>query len=317
MSLTPLELPGWVEFNAWRTGLKEHRFSVANGGAEVRAVFYLDGHGRLRLPPNNAYMPVVFRSERERPSGRTAQWLAASAPLVEEMRDRGVVNHLHLPPEVDDVRPWLWRGFLVRVGYTYCLDFPFDVGALDRETRHHCDKAMGLGMTVDRVASIDSVMECLAETEARKGFSHRIGARELRVAQTLLGSDSLRMYVCFDSQGRPAAARAVVHSPGARAVAWMAGTKTTRLADGANYLLWRHSLDDLSSAGATGIDLNGANIESVAMFKSQWGGHLAPTYAVRTYSIRAGYRFLADWRASSRGPGQRRSAPGRGSRAGG
>lgn len=301
MSLTPLELPGWVEFNTWRTGFKEHRFSAAHGGAEVRAVFYLDGRGRLRLPSTNAYMPVVFLSERPRPAGRTAQWLVASAPLVEEMRHRGVANQVRLPPEVDDARPWLWGGFLVRVFYTYCVDFPSDLGLVEPEVRRRCDRAATLGMTVRRVADVDPVMECLSETERRKGFSYGIDARALRVAQTLLGSDGLRMYVCFESEGRPVAANAFVHSPGARAIDWLAGMTRpdgANYVNYANYLLWRYALDDLASAGATGVDLCGANIESVARFKSQWGGRLVPTYSVRTYSIRAGARFLADWRAS-------------------
>lgn len=303
VSLTALELPGWVEFNVWRTGFKAHRFShsITPDGPDVRAVLYLDRRGRIRFPPNNPYLPVVFRSARQRPSSRTSDWLKVARPLVEEMRQRRVVNGTSLPPDVDDVRPWQWGGFLVGVRYTYCLDFPFDFGLVDRETRRHCEKATRLGMTVERVDAVDPVIQCLAEVEARKGFSHGIGVREMRVAQNLLGSDSLRMYVCFDSQGRPAAARVIVHSPGTRAVALMAGTRTAMLAGGANYLLWRHSIDDLSSAGATGVDLTGANIQSVAMFKSQWGGRLVPTYFVRTYSLRAGARFVADWLKSRRG----------------
>ena len=82
----------------------------------------------------------------------------------------------------------------------------------------------------------------------------------------------------------------------------MAGIRAAHLADGANYLLSRQSIEDLSLAGATGLDLCGANIEGVAAFKSQWGGSLVPTYGVRTYSLRAGARFLADWRASPQGP---------------
>lgn len=303
MSLTALELPGWVEFNEWRTGLKAHRFSlsITPDGPDVRTVLYLDRRGRIRFPPNNPFLPVVFRSARQRPSGRTADWLKVAGPLVEEMRQRRVLNATSLPPDVDDVRPWQWGGFLVGVRYTYCLDFPFDFGIVDRETRRQCEKATRLGMTVERVDAVDPVVECLAETEARKGFSHRIGVREMRVAQTLLGPDSLRMYVCFDSRGQPAAARVVVHVPETRAVALMAGSKTALLGGGANYLLYRHSLDDLSSAGATGLDLCGANIPSVAIFKSQWGGRLIPTYYVRDYTVRAGARFVADWLESRRG----------------
>jgi hypothetical protein len=218
------------------------------------------------------------------------------------MRDRGVANLVRLPPDVHDVRPWLWRRFVVRAFYTYLVDFPFDVRFVGPEARRRGNKAATLGLTVERVDDVGPVMECLAETESRKGFSFGIDARELRLARTLLGADSLRMYVCFDRDGQPAATRVFVHASGARAIEWMAGIRAAHLADGANYLLSRQSIEDLSLAGATGLDLCGANIEGVAAFKSQWGGSLVPTYGVRTYSLRAGARFLADWRASPQGP---------------
>jgi hypothetical protein len=303
VTLTPLELPGWLEFNTWRTGLKAHRFSAApDGGPEIRAVFYVDRRGRLKLPPTNPYIPIVFRSARQRPSGRTAEWLRAAAPLVDEMRRRGIADVQYLPPDVDDVRPWRGRGFLVGVRYTYCLDFPFDPALTDRTHKQHADKAARLGMTVERVTDVEPVIECLAETEARKGLSLRIGDRELRTALDLLGPDSLRLYVCFDPLGRAASACVIAHSPGERAIGWIAGTKTEDLADGASNLLWRSAFDNLASAGATGVDFCGANVESIATFKSRWGSRLVPSYTVRTYSARAAARFLADWVRSQRLP---------------
>lgn len=295
--LTALELPGWVEFNAWRTGFSAHPFSASTSpdGPNVRAILYLDGRGRVRFPPNNPFIPVVFHSARQRPSGQTADWLRLAGRLAAEMKRRRLADAIVLPPDVTDVRPWQWAGFLVGVRYTYCLDFPMGPGLIDRETIRHCEKSVALGMTVERVADIGPVMECLAETETRREFSNGIDERTLRAAQQLLGPDSLRTYVCFDARGHAAAARVVAHLPGARAVALMAGSRTASLSRGANYLLWRHSLDDLSAAGATGLDLCGANLPSVAEFKSQWGGRLVPTYFVRSYSARAWAMFVAGW----------------------
>jgi hypothetical protein len=193
---------------------------------------------------------------------------------------------------VEDVRPWLWQGFLVGVRYTYCLDLPIQPALVDPSVRKHGNKAARLGMTVERVTDIEPVVECLAETEARKGFSLGIGLRELRTALNLLGPDNLRMYVCFDSEGRPAASEVILHSEGARAADWLAGTKT-QYRD-AGHLLRSFAFGDLASAGATGIDLCGANLETVAAFKSQWGARLMPTYTVRSHSTRAAARFLVD-----------------------
>jgi len=296
--LTPLELPGWLEFNTWRTGLEARRFSfaLAPNGPEIRAVLYLDRRGRVTMPPNNPYLPIAFESARQGNSSKTAEWLRAAAPLVEDMRMRGVTNGIAFPPDVDDVRPWSWRGFLVGVRYSYYLDFPFDPALMNRSTRRLLAQSTDLAMSVDRVADVSQVVDCLADTEARQRFSSSLGLRELEMARNLLGPDNLRMYACFDREGQPAAAAVVVHAPGARAIGWLQGMKWTHRADGAVHLLWRHVFEDLASEGATGIDLCGANIESVATFKSHWGARLIPFYTVRTFSVRAGARFVADWR---------------------
>jgi hypothetical protein len=281
--LTPLELDGWLEFNERRTGLK------------ARAVLYLDRRGRVKLPPHNPYLPVVFESASQRPSSRTADWLRVAAPLVEEMKRRGVANLVTLPPDIADVRPWAWRGFLVGTRYSAWLTFPYDAASMSGGERRDADKAARRGMAVERTQDARPVAECVGETAASAGIAHGIGRDELDNASNLLGPQNLRMYVCFDPEGRAASSCAILHVPGARALAWLAGTKRGGAVGGASQLMWRFVFDDLTTAGATGIDGCGANIESVADFKSRMGFLLVPTHTVRTYALRAAARFATDW----------------------
>jgi hypothetical protein len=60
------------------------------------------------------------------------------------------------------------------------------------------------------------------------------------------------------------------------------------------------AIEDLRSASASGLDMVGANLRSLAAFKSHFGGRLTPNYGVRTYSLRTAARFVADWRAARR-----------------
>lgn len=295
--LSPLELPGWLEFNAWRIGVKPHpiRLRPAANGPEVRCVLYLDRRGRVKLPRGNAYLPVSFWSPRRQPSGRTADWHRLAGPLVEEMRRRGSANQLYLSPDVDDVRPWQWGGFHVVVRYTYYIDFPFDEHTVDRHTRRSLERGVELGLSAERLADVGPVIECLGDTEQRQGFAYGVGPRELREARDRLGDENLRMYGCFDHHGSPASTLVVLHSPGSRAIGWLGGTKAASLRDGANQTVWRAAFYDLMAAGATGIDLCGANMASVAAFKSHWGARLVSNYGVRTYSLRTGARIVADW----------------------
>ncbi len=297
----PLELPGWIEFHTWRTGLKTQEFSASiDGGAEIRAVLYLDRRGRVRMPHLNPYLSIAFRSLRQRPNGRTEDWLNVAALLVDEMRRRGVPNPIYLPPEVKDVRPWQWRGFMVGVDYTYRLDLPLDATLIERSHKKNGDKAVKLGMTVDRVTTVEPVVECLMDASRRVGYVNEIGPRELERLVDLLGEDSLRMYVCRDGSGSVASAVVAVHVPGAFALGWLFGTKTEYLAKGAGQLVWQSAFADLTAAGAIGLDFEGPNSRGIAEFKSRWGSTLAPMYSVRSYTTRSGARFLADWLKSAR-----------------
>jgi len=211
------------------------------------------------------------------------------------MKARGVRNPINLPAEIDDVRPWRWAGFLIDVGYSYFLDFPLNEGLMDGELKRTCAKAMASGMKVERVRDVNLVIACVADTAARKRFAPQVSARDLSVALGLLGPEQLRLYACFDQDGRLASSCAVLHARGTRAVGWLLGTKTGSLAPGAGHLLWRQVFDDLSSAGATGIDFGATDNPTVATFKSRWGSRLMPTYNIRTYSSRALAGFVRTW----------------------
>jgi hypothetical protein len=211
------------------------------------------------------------------------------------MRRRSVPRRLFLSPAVADVRPWQWAGLLVDVDYAYSLDLPFDPGRMDRGHRWNCDKATRLGMTVERIDDPAPVIACLAESAVRVGYELKVDGRDLRTARDLIGPDGMRMYACFDPQGVPASACAIIHAPGCQAFGWLSGTRSARLADGVNHLLWRTVIDDIESAGATGLDFGGPNSPTISAFKSRWGAGLSPIYAVRSYSLRAAARFCADW----------------------
>lgn len=221
------------------------------------------------------------------------------------MKRLGTANQLYFPPGIDDIRPWSWRGFFVGVRYTYILDLPLDASLMDKSLRRDIQRATTLGMTVERVRDVDMVVECLAESEARQGFSHHLNRRELLELQALLGDDALRIYIGFDAHGRPACANLALHAPGSVAINWIGGTKSANLADGADPFVMRYMFDDLYAAGAAGVDLCGANMPSVAAFKAKWGARLASNYGIRTYGLRTGARIFSDWRVS------RQRAPGR------
>ncbi|MBC7294535.1 MAG: GNAT family N-acetyltransferase, partial [Thermoleophilia bacterium] len=271
----------------------------------VEAVLYLDKKGRIVQPPLNPYSPVAFYpTATDKVPRLYRQWAVTSGLLAEEFARRGVKGAVALPPEVTDVRQWQWRGFVGEVRYTFYLDLPHEIEAVDHSERNKVNKA-GRGGFSCEIAPKDAyteVVACLAETEARQGFSHRLSTKDLEVALDLLGADIFRVYVCRDGSSEVACARIVISAPGLRAVDWVAGTKTRFLRSGCTQFLIWYVLNDLAHQGAAGFDFAGANLPTVSAAKADWGGTLAPYYAVRPLNLRT----LGGWLLKALGQARKR-----------
>ena len=280
VSDSPLELPAWVAFNCWRWGYQAQSINETADGAVARAVFYTDRLGRIVQPRTNAYLPVLVEFD-ERISRRESAWLDVGDRMARRMRDHHVHGSIVLPPDITDVRPWQWHGFIASIVYTYIVPLPLDPVLVSRSARRRASKAAGLGFTCEITDDADAIGVCLSDTERRQGFSYGMSTDQLRIALQRIGTSAVRMYLCRDSDGNAAASRVVLHSARGTAVDWLAGTSDPQLSSGATQLLIKFALEDLGSVGATAFDFAGANLPSVAKAKSHWGGDLVPAYAIQ------------------------------------
>ena len=296
-SSSPLALPGLLEFNHRKWGLQPLKVRYTEKGKAfpaLEAVLYIDKGGRVRLPPRTPYLPMVFLPTPTKSISRLSrQWLSVSNLMVNEFRRRGLRGLVALSPEVSDVRPWRWQHFTVGVRYTYYLDFPYQIEQADSDVRRKVIRARENGFYCRRVSALDDVYQCLKDTEERKAFRYGLTVNDLALARELLGEDCFRTYVCYGPRGEPASTEVVLYRPGGRAGGWVAGVKTNYLTSGASQLANAFSLQDLESAGASGCDLFGANIPSVANFKATWGARLVPYYTVEAPNLRARAKYLS------------------------
>jgi GNAT acetyltransferase-like protein len=296
----PLFLEGWLEFNRarWRVRPYRFRYSPSDSNASaLESVLYLNARGRIVLPKLNPYLPVAFQPTPTRsPIRLCRQWLEIAQTLVDEMGERQLGATVTLPPEVTDIRPWIWAGFQVGVHYTYYNDLPIDAKRVDPAVRKKCQQARSLGYTCERSSQLTHVLACLRETEKHQRFSYGLTERDLKRLTRWLGEDCFRMYLCYSPEGRPASARLVLYCPGGRAMDWVCGTAAQHIRSGATQLLIWSVLEDLHSAGARGFDFGGANIRNVAAAKMIWGGQLVPFYSLQAeYNLRTLAKWLYGW----------------------
>ncbi|MNO16718.1 hypothetical protein D3C76_64050 [compost metagenome] len=290
-------LEQWAKFNTIKWGCKTKimRFQSPGSEAFVESLFFINKRGKLYLPPLNPFQPTIFHpSNTDKAYRLTRQWHDAANLMIQEIKHFGGAASLSLPPEITDIRPFLWNGFKTNVKYTYHLKLPYCINTASTEIRNRIKKANAQGYNSSLCNDMAEVYSCLLGTESRKGFSHHLSADDLRLAQQLFGSDCFRCYISYSKEGEPISTNVMIVD-NKRALWWIAGSKSEHLSNGVAQQSLFLAFQDLASAGVESIDLVGANIPSVAKYKANWGGDLIPYYQVRIPILKEILRTGLDW----------------------
>ena len=179
---------GWLEYNRLKHGLRPLRIHHEDATGRVDAVFYLNRAGRITQPRLNPYTSLTWTPRKvEKNYHRYRHWLASAQPIVDEMRSRGLRTWIVFPAEITDLRPWQWAAFRVGTTYTFSAPLPLSIGDTAPDVRNKVRRASELGYRCDRVFAPAHLLKCLAETEARQGFSYGLTSTDLERLRDLLG----------------------------------------------------------------------------------------------------------------------------------
>lgn len=241
----------------------------------------MGGRWHLGLPLA-AYETFLFRPRTDsHPAAATSEHLEVSEALI-NARTKQVRNwSLLLSPAITDARPWIWARWDVRPRYTYVLDVsrPLQVSAT---VRPRLRKAAEAGMKLVGDWNLDALWSVFAETQNRQDFGVRLtqdGFR--RLAQSLHDGGLARMEIARAADGEPAAGHIVLAVPGtATAFQWVAGTHSRYFKSGVSAWQTVESAAELGRRGFQRWDLCGADLPSVARFKSDLGADLVVYFQV-------------------------------------
>jgi hypothetical protein len=296
--MDPLFNRGWIEFNERHWGVRAELIELGprSGSAWLlRAVLYSDRHGRLVMPPRNAYLPVSISCDGARGAVVNARKREAISALAEWLYRKRIPGGLSFSPVVSDIRAFQSRGFDAVPRYTYHIDLhDFDTDA-DPSVRNKIRKAQRNGYVCEVSTDFEAVQDCLRGPESRKDFDHLVDARGLAQLLGLMGPDAFAAVLCRSNSGAAVGARLHVYCPGGMAYDWSAGVKTEALRAGVNNLLCNFSLRLFADRGCNVFDFCGANIPSVATAKEAWGGRLVTYYSLRPRSLRNVLRQAYLW----------------------
>ncbi|MDU4698050.1 MAG: GNAT family N-acetyltransferase [Paenibacillus sp.] len=294
----------WAEFHTrkWGCSARFVRWEAPNSPARGESLFFFNRKGHLYLPPLNPYHPFAFHpTPTDKPYKLNRQWHETAKVIIPDLRKAQCSASFVFPPEIADIRPFLWSGFKAEVKYTYVVELPYTLDQASTEIRAKIKKATAAGYRTALSRKMSEVHPCLQGTESRQGFSHQLTLQDLELAQDLLGDQAFRAYVCYAPTGEPVSASVVVALDNRRAFGWVAGSKTEHLNRGVVQQSQSFALQDLSDAGFAEFDFAGANLPTVAYSKINWGGQVTPYYLVRPPGVKEIFRSGRDWLRFVRG----------------
>jgi hypothetical protein len=287
---SPFYLDGWLKWNEAMWSVKSERVVYTDGKSEyprLEGVLYTDKKGRVVMPPRNPHLPFRFISTNTLKYNKVyLQYLDLINLFISDLKKRGVLGSICLPPGFIDARPFQWNDYDVNVRYTFMTELPYVNNNMDKKVRNKIQKASGLGYRIEETCNWNDVYRCLRFTEDFKGFSHMTDQDSILLCAKYLGADHIVGHVVYLEDGYPVAGGIRLICNNGIAYGWSQGGSREHLLNGVNQFLYVKILDDLYKRGAKYFDWGGANMSNVALAKSAWGMPLVPYLTIRPKNLR-------------------------------
>jgi hypothetical protein len=256
------------------------------GGIPIFEKRTLEGKSAV-YPLFTQYNGIHIRQMESRYPYRNEAHVHAIETLIAEYLEHHfdyvtIVNH----PQLTDIRPFQWRNWDSVVRYTYLIHLDRGI-SLSADIKRRSNMARERGVQVECSADFNGFYNLLTLTYHKQNILIPLSRKNfLLMIQRLRTRNALVMYAAFDSGGSMLAANINILD-GTKVYYWMAATDPTSSASGGNQLLIDETLSRLR-ANFWILDLAGADIPSIANYKSTLGGILVPHFQIsKANSLRA------------------------------
>jgi hypothetical protein len=227
------------------------------------------------------YNSVVLRRwDTKYPSLQTSRHVAALDALAVAIDALGYASvNLHCVPTVQDVRPWLARGWRAAPSYSYVVPLT-DLGAqwerVEQNLRRLVKRSSERdGLTFLENDDFDTFYRLHVATLARRGVGPYLPMDAFRrYFQRLHGAGIARLYHAARDDGNSVASQLVLISANGTSHTVCAAGDPDAVPGGAHaFLRWR-AFEALAAQGCQSNDLTDAALNPVTHFKAQFGGQL-------------------------------------------
>lgn len=239
--------------------------------------------------------PVLRAWETKYPSQRTSRQVEALGALAEGVESLGYGRvTLKWRPTLEDVRPFLERGWSARPSYTYVAPLS-DLGVLrdrmEQNLRRLVDRCDRAGLVVEEDDDVSSFYRLHAEALTRQGAPPYLPAAAFGpFIRRLRAAGLCRLFHARAPGGAAAAMQLVLTGPHPVSHTVCAGADAEYQKLGASAFMRWKVFEALAAAGGEANDLTDAALNRVTHFKSQLGADLRLCHVVESPTT-------ARWRA--------------------
>ncbi|MFQ5905154.1 MAG: GNAT family N-acetyltransferase [bacterium] len=243
----------------------------------------------VRQPPLVPHLGLIVSGdvEADHPRSREFNVLQACRALSEWLAERYDYVSFSHHPSLTDVRPFLWQGFREKACYTYRIRLArFGPDMLHSSTRNKIAKARREHVQIEESEDLTHILVMVEMSYARRGRKVPFSKRYLETLFRCLARHGLvRLHYARNSEGKVVSGRIILESFDV-VYDWVAGADPVHYGSAATPFLL-YTIIEKSRKGHDIYDLMGANTPSIAAFKSNFGGEIAPYYLTsKTVSIK-------------------------------
>lgn len=232
------------------------------------------------------------------PGKHTSEHISLSQLIIGSLRERFPSIFLETHPDIDDVRPWLWDGWSASPSFTYVLNLSGEL-LLGYNAKSKARKFERSGGMLLSEWAPEECWKVLEMTLQRQSVSLGLKREQFLKLSSAMHERGQAWMIRAVDRGRTISARIQLCIQGsATAYDWVAGSSPEGLALGANIANVLRVIDECRERNYSLWNMCGANFETVAKFKSQFGGDLVHGFALQSprpmmYALEARMRLQA------------------------
>lgn len=220
--------------------------------------------------------------------------------IVERLNGMGFasIRFVH-HPGVQDVRPFIWKGWTTCPAYSFQINLSDYKGAssLNHSNRKLFRKCQEEGWTLtverDPAPLLDTMRKLVCETYQRQGLNPVLhGADAIIAYKDALKAGNAVWFHASRGKEEPAYAQIMVLSRDGTAYGWIAGISTEHFRSGVTTFAIAKALDWLKASGVKTFDFAGANTPKIAAFKQGFNGTLIHGFETYRSSRKLHHRIV-------------------------